>query len=163
MHRHETCVSVTEREIHMPICFQSNLRNDLLLSTFWQAFPLSGSVLSLLPMHRSINNAHWFHLVRSAREMLALMKLDIEKYLAMMEDDQRPKADKIMSLEALWQAMDILSDRSLNLHPAQQVDMNGLNEFASEESCLIESKSIVSDLLDEAITASDTTSKYDKD
>ena len=70
--------------------------------------------------------------------------------MPMLEDTDLSQDEKREVIHALWQMMDALTDRAFGLHPAQQVKMSTLREFAGRESDLIDSKSLLSPRNDKA-------------
>lgn len=50
-----------------------------------------------------------------------IMKPDLEKYLAMIEDWDMTHEEKIQYIEELWFIMENFADRAFGLHPTQHV------------------------------------------
>ena len=49
------------------------------------------------------------------------MRPDVEKYLAMMEDWNMPREQKVQFIHDLWRIMESFVDRAFGIHPVQQV------------------------------------------
>ena len=49
------------------------------------------------------------------------MRPDVEKYLAMMEDWNMPREQKVQFIHDLWHIMESFVDRAFGIHPVQQV------------------------------------------
>ena len=54
------------------------------------------------------------------------MRPDVEKYLAMMEDWNMPREQKVQFIHDLWRIMESFVDRAFGIHPVQQVTNKNL-------------------------------------
>ncbi len=61
------------------------------------------------------------------------MKPDVKKYLAMIEEWDMPREQKIEYIHDLWHIMESFVDRAFGTHPAQQVS-NKISQANRQDS-----------------------------
>ncbi|MBV1928643.1 MAG: hypothetical protein KUG81_03940 [Gammaproteobacteria bacterium] len=61
------------------------------------------------------------------------MKPDVKKYLAMIEDWDMPKEQKIAFIHDLWHIMENFADRAFGIHPVQQTG-NKISQANGQDS-----------------------------
>lgn len=66
------------------------------------------------------------------------MKPDLDKYRAMLPENNSSKEEQDDVLLALWSAMEAIVDRAFNEHPSQQISHESLKKFADKNPDLIE-------------------------